>query len=244
MSYAKNRDKLRLIHLAIAYKENCRQRDAIRKARQKVIKENLDFVNNLSHPDLMVKISAPDPTWISEYRERAVGYREYLFRNAMHGAAILEGARQANINLEDLGLIELDTKQLESIVQSVGKLTVLYTSLLNSKLPGDLQAKSMDYFAASIFGHGYSQNAISDMMRNLTVPEQSPFGISNLVRLSDPDFQKKYQSVNGIPAHHNRSKPTTSVVQAGGMPKIDEIAQTAAKERKDRLRRRNDHKHS
>lgn len=183
---------------------------------------------------MFVKLTSPDSSWLVEYRDRAVGYREALFRNAMHGAAILEGARQANLNLEDLGLIMLDAKDLESLAKNVGKLSVLSILLANSSVSTEMRDKTMDYAAASMFGPGYERTAMSDMMRNLSVPEHSPFGVSSMARLSDPQLMEKYKQISGI------APQSTSVAQSSGVPRVDELAREAGNARSRRLKGNND----
>jgi hypothetical protein len=101
-----------------------------------------------------------------------------------------------------------------------------------------LKTKTLDYAASSMFGPGHSQNAAADILRNLSIPEQSPFGYgaSNILRMNDPNLKTKMAKLIGEDAT-KPGKKVNAVVQSGVMSQIDKIAHEAQEDRKKRLRK-------
>jgi hypothetical protein len=215
-----------------AYRKQLDERNKRLQKRHITIKENLEFINSLQHPDVFVKVDGPDPSLLEDYRKQSVGYREFMFASSLHGAAIIEGARQANHNLEKLGMLQLDMAQIEAVTKDVSKLAALWTLLANTNIPDELRAKTYEFAAASVFGPGHAQNNIAEVFRNLSLPERQPYGVSSMLRISDPDFKKKYAEINGKPPQQ------INVVKPGSIPRIDELAQEAKRNRKERISKR------
>ena len=91
----------------------------------------------------------------------------------------------------------LDSAELGNLVKKVAELDILYRLLQDTTLTPALRNKTIDYAAFAAFGPERAKTAMADMMRNLSVPEQSPFGAGNLLRMSDPQFTDKVEQMTG-----------------------------------------------
>jgi hypothetical protein len=197
------------------------------------IRRNMDVYETLMrHSDVTVPHTLPAKEWIDEFKQRAIDYRASLLQCALNGMAVMEGARQASRNLTvDYGFQStLDSAEIVNLIKKVSELDILYMLLQRTSLNAAQRNKTLDYAANAMFGPERNKTAVADMLRNLSTPEQSPFGAGNLLRVSDPQFTEKVEQMTGKKRLKDLGPPMIKLRRD-----IDKIAADVKNDRRNRM---------
>jgi Tfp pilus assembly protein PilN len=218
--------------------------DEISKIKEKqndVVKRNMELFDTLTrNVDIYLPNTLPAKEWIDAFKQQAIEYRAYLLQITLHGMAVMEGARQASKNLtDDYGFaVTMDFTDIANIAKQVANIDLLAKLLSKTALTPAMRNKTLEFAAAASFGPDKHRNAMADMMRNLSIPEQSPFGASGLLRMSDPNMQSKMQQFTG----KTPLQPALSAPDRQSMVKLsrgmDKISEDLRNERQARLHNR------
>jgi hypothetical protein len=121
------------------------------------------------------------------------------------------------------------------MVKKIASMDLIANLLKNTLLSQEQQDKIMEYAAMSEFGPERHRTAMADVLRNLSTPEQSPFGASGLLRMSDPNLEQKMnQQFTGQPSKASVKVSHGQKLSQGLNSTVNKIAQ----ERRERLRNR------
>ena len=171
--------------------EEMRKEHLAARERALVNVELLDMMSRGS--DIAIPHTKPDPQWLEAYKTGAVEYRSYLLQLALRGIAVTEGARQAAKNLlDDYGFtFSFDQNAIMTLIKDVSELDMLYGLLQKTSLPPRLRDRVMTHASSGMFGPDRAKNNIASAVRNLSTPEHSPYGASNIIKVSDPNVQAR-----------------------------------------------------
>lgn len=213
----------------------------IKSDQDNIVKRNMEMFEALSrNKDIRVAHTLPAEAWIEDYKQYSIDYRAYLLQSTLKGLALIEGARQASKNLtDDYGFsVTLDYAELAQVAKNVTHMDLLSRLLSESSLAPSMRNKTLENAAITLFGPEKHRNSMADMLRNLSVPDQSPFGASGLLRMSDPQMQQKMQQYTGDKPLHNATSNNKSLVTM--RRDVDKIAKDLQQARRDRISERVD----